>query len=129
MLKKIVIAGVIAAPFFWAAPAFAQAQELIIYGDDKCPTNANGEEIVVCRRLDESERFRLPKDLREGPLAPQKESWAVRQESALTEGATGTGSCSTVGASGGTGCYVRQGARYKAERKAEKQEAASIPLP
>ena len=81
MLKKITLAAVLAAPLLWAAPALAQSSQpgvLLIYGQDKCPTNTNGEEIVVCRRLDESERFRIPKDLREADVMPQYESWAVR---------------------------------------------------
>src|ERR1700754_2779119 len=101
MLKKVSVAALIAAPLFWAAPAAAQQAPgvLLIYGNDKCPTNKDGEEIVVCRRLDESERFRIPQDLRDAEVKPQQESWAVRQQDALTTGGTGTGSCSAVGAS------------------------------
>lgn len=131
MLKKIAIATLIAAPIFWAAPAAAQqsAGVLLIYGNDKCPTNKDGEEIVVCQRLNESERFRVPKDLREGEVKPQRESWAVRQQDALTTGATGTGSCSAVGASGSTGCFVRQATAARQERRKEKQAAENLPLP
>jgi hypothetical protein len=131
MLKKVTIAALVAAPLLWAAPAFAQNSGgvLVIYGNDKCPTNDNGEEIVVCQRLDESERFRIPRDLREVEITPNKESWAVRQQSALTVGATGTNSCSTVGANGASGCFVQAARAAKAERKATKEAEAELPLP
>src|SRR5688572_3038115 len=109
MLKKITMSLLCGAPLFWAAPALAQNAVqngvLVIYGNDKCPTNENGDEIVVCQRLDEAERFRIPQTLREAEVRPQaRESWAVRQEDALTVGNTGTGSCNAVGANGATGC-------------------------
>ena len=104
MLKRIAIAAAFAtAPLLVPSAAQAQAQNgvLVIYGDDKCPTNENGEEIVICQRLDEAERFRIPENLRETEGRPQaNQSWAVRSQSALEAGQMGTGSCSTVGASG-----------------------------
>jgi hypothetical protein len=135
MLKRIAfLAGAVALPMLMPATAHAQnaAQNgvLIIYGQDKCPTNDNGEEIVVCQRLDEAERFRIPKTLRDQPGAPQKtESWAVRSQDALQEGSFGTGSCSAVGAGGGTGCFVRQATKAKADVKARKAEENTLPLP
>lgn len=134
MLKRIVImAGLAAAPLpMPAAHAQNAAQNgvLVIYGDDKCPTNDNGEEIVVCQRLDEAERFRIPQTLREQPGRPQAtESWAVRSQDALTTGRTGVGSCSTVGAGGGIGCATRNISRGKAEARARQAEAANLPLP
>jgi len=131
MLKKIAIAALFAAPLAWAAPAAAQQTSgvLLIYGKDKCPTNKDGEEIVVCRRLDESERFRVPKDLRDAEVKPQHESWAVRQQDALTTGAVGTGSCSAVGASGSTGCFVREATAARAETRKRKQAETNLPLP
>lgn len=126
-------AALAAAPLLLAAPAaHAQVQNgvLLIYGNDKCPTNANGEEIVVCQRLDESERFRIPKNLREAPGRPQAtESWAVRSQDALEAGQTGTGSCSTVGPGGQTGCFVRNARRAKADAKARKKAETDLPLP
>ncbi|WP_213981496.1 hypothetical protein [Sphingomonas sp. dw_22] len=135
MLKRIAfMAGAVALPMLMPAMAHAQNATqngvLVIYGNDKCPTNDNGEEIVVCQRLDEAERFRIPKTLRDQPGAPQKtESWAVRSQDALEAGSTGTGSCSAVGAGGGTGCFVRQATKAKADVKARKKEEAELPLP
>ena len=133
MLKRIAfLASAVALPMLMPAVAHAQTQNgvLIIYGNDKCPTNDNGEEIVVCQRLDEAERFRIPQTLRGSTGRPQaNESWAVRSEDALDAGRTGTGSCSTVGAGGGTGCFVRQATKARAETKARKQEQTDLPLP
>ena len=117
-------------------PTAAQAQNaaqngvLVIYGQDKCPTNENGDEIVVCRRLDESERFRIPQTLRDQAGRPQQtESWANRSADALDAGRTGTGSCTAVGANGSTGCFVRNATRSRAESRARREEATDLPLP
>jgi hypothetical protein len=134
MLKKIaLLAAFAAAPMLIPA---AQAQNaaqngvLVIYGNDKCPTNDNGEEIVICRRLDEVERFRIPKSLREAEGRVQaNESWAVRSQDALATGRVGAGSCSAVGASGSTGCFVKQATAARKERQAAKKEAENLPLP
>ncbi|WP_448662963.1 hypothetical protein ACG3SL_20395 [Sphingomonas sp. CJ20] len=133
-IKTIALGAVLAAAPL-VAPSAAQAQNaaqngvLLIYGNDKCPTNDNGEEIVVCQRLDEAERFRIPKTLREQPVQPRNQSWAVRSQDALEAGQTGTGSCSTVGAGGQTGCFVRQATRAKADAKARKKAETDLPLP
>ena len=136
MLKQIATAAALAAaPLLMPLPALAQnagqGGVLVIFGDDKCPTNSDGEEIVVCQRLDESERFRIPQSLREQPGRPQaSESWAVRSQDALDTGRTGgVGSCSTVGPGGSTGCFVRQATRARAESRERREEASNLPLP
>ena len=133
MLKAMSMIALAAAPLAWAAPALAQnaAQNgvLLIYGEDKCPTNTDGEEIVVCQRLDESERFRIPKDVREVVITPQNESWAVRQEAALEAGDFGVGSCTTVGPASATGCFVKQATQARAEYRARQKAATDLPLP
>jgi hypothetical protein len=133
MLKRIVIvAGLAAAPLLVPAAQAQAAQSgvLIIYGEDKCPTNDDGEEIVVCQRLDEADRFRIPQNLRQQSGRPQaNESWAVRSADALDAGRMGTGSCSTVGPGGQTGCFVRQATRARAESNARRDEQTDLPLP
>jgi hypothetical protein len=115
-----------------SAPAVAQnaAQNgvLVIYGNDRCPTNANGEEIVVCVRRGEEERFRIPKELRTTEASPDQQSWAVRQQSALEAGETGIGTCTTVGAGGQSGCFLQNADRWRAERRAARaQSGAGVP--
>ncbi|MHA3841762.1 hypothetical protein ACX0GZ_11150 [Sphingomonas aestuarii] len=113
-----------------ATPAQAQrATEngvLVIYGDDPCPTNAEGNEIVVCARRPEAERFRIPQELRGLEVTPENRSWAVRQQDALNVGKTGIGSCSTVGPGGASGCFGQAAAAAKAER--QNRERAASPL-
>jgi len=100
---------------------------LVIYGNDKCPTNADGDEIVVCVRRPAEERFRIPKELRDLEVTPQNQSWAVRQRSALTAGDTGIGSCSTVGPGGGVGCSTRDIQAGKAEADARRRAEQVLP--
>ena len=47
-------------------PALAQrVNEIIVYGTDPCPRSTD-DEVVVCARKPESERFRIPEKLRSG---------------------------------------------------------------
>ncbi|GAA0736038.1 hypothetical protein [Sphingomonas japonica] len=115
------------------APAAAQnaVQDgvLVIYGQDRCPTNADGEEIVVCVRRGEAERFRIPQELRQLEVTPQNEAWAERVESTFDAGDSGIGSCSAVGVGGASGCFGQAAARNKALRKEAERDAANLPLP
>lgn len=131
MVKKLTVAALLAAPLLWAAPAAAQSTTpvLTIYGNDKCPTDTNGQEIVVCRRVDEAERYRIPQELRQGELKPQQESWAVRQKDALNTGGSGIGSCSAVGVGGATGCFGQAAQQSRQERRKAKEEQENLPLP
>lgn len=95
---------------------------LYIYGNERCPTDANGNEIVVCVRRSASERFRLPKDLRPDSIKPQYQSWADRQQGALAVGAAGNGSCSPTGVGGASGCASQAFAEAAAEKRARKRE-------
>ncbi|WP_343526650.1 hypothetical protein [Sphingomonas sp.] len=100
---------------------------LTLFGNERCPTDNNGNEIVVCVRRGAEEQFRVPKELRELQVTPQNESWAARATGTLNEG-TGVnsiGSCSAVGAGGATGCFAqraRENRAINADRR--RQEAA-----
>ncbi len=91
-----------------SAPAAAQqaaepkVNQLIVYGDDECPAG-QGDEIVVCARKAESERYRIPTILRES-TSPQNEAWTNKVLAYETVGRGGTQSCSPVGPGGFTGC-------------------------
>jgi hypothetical protein len=104
-----------------AMPAAAQDEEgervnqVIVYGDDPCPPST-GNEITVCARKPEEERYRIPAPLR-GIDSPQSEAWTNRVEAYETVGAFGTLSCSPVGPGGSLGCTQQLIDRAYAEKE------------
>lgn len=128
-MSKMIAAAAAALSFgLMAAPAQAQDAPVngvvTIFGDDPCPAD------VICVRAPETDRYRIPAEIRaQAPIAPRNESWAVRQETALTVGQTGTNSCSTVGASGSTGCFVKEATAAMADARARRRAETDLPLP
>jgi hypothetical protein len=106
-LAPLMLALIPAASAQDAAPAEDAAGEkvnqLIVFGDDPCPAST-GNEITVCARKEESERFRIPKALRESGDLQKNEAWNNKVLAYETVGATGKQSCSPVGPAGWTGC-------------------------
>ena len=87
-------------------PALAQSgriSEIIVYGTDPCPRSTD-DDVVICARKPEAERFRIPEKLREGGSYQSRQSWANRATAFETYGRTGINSCSPVGPAGFTGC-------------------------
>ena len=116
----IAASALIPAALLSAAPATAQSavekvNQLIVYGDDACPPST-GDEITVCARKGESERYRIPENLRES-VSPQNDAWSNRVIAYETIGANGTLSCSPIGAGGMTGCVGKLIDTAYAERK------------
>jgi hypothetical protein len=110
-LSLFVLAAASAAALI-PAPAGAQGAQqerirrLVVYGRDPCPRAAPGEDIIVCARRPETERYRIPKELRDAATDdPESTSWAVRAEALEYVGRTGIQSCSTVGSGGVSGCW------------------------
>jgi hypothetical protein len=71
-------------------PALAQngrISEIIVYGTDPCPRSTD-DEVVVCARKPEAERFRIPEKLREGGSLQSRQSWANRATAFETYGST-----------------------------------------
>ena len=98
---------------------------LVLYGNERCPTNSDGDEIVVCERRDAREQFRVPKELREFVVTRENRSWAARAQEVLDEGvgASSVGSCSTVGPGGQSGCFGQQARAVRAARAERAAEA------
>ena len=118
-----IAASLLLVPF--SAPVQVHAQlandrVLTIFGNDPCPKD------TICVRAPEGDRYRIPKQFRRsGVIAPENQSWAARAPNVLDAGAkTGTGSCTSVGPGGWTGCYAQQMRAARAERKAAEQEAS-----
>lgn len=113
-----------------AAPAFAQDEapapddvrvnQLIIYGDDPCPESAP-DEIIVCARMAEEERYRIPEQLRSDPNDPAGQSWTNKAIELSYVGRTGIGSCSPVGPGGIIGCRDELVRQARAERAGSDQ--------
>ncbi|MDQ1158428.1 hypothetical protein QE385_002755 [Sphingomonas sp. SORGH_AS 950] len=101
---------------------------LTLFGNERCPTDNNGNEIVVCVRRSAQEQFRVPKELRELQVTPENESWAVRATGTTNEGVgvNSIGSCSAVGAGGATGCFAQR-VRENRAANADRKREASVP--
>ena len=74
-----------------------------------CPRKPNGE-IVVCRRGDAPQRYRIPEALRDPGFDPRGTVASVSRErnGLIDPGAGGEMTCSTVGTNGHAGCQIKQ---------------------
>jgi hypothetical protein len=132
-MSRFLLAAALIATSTLALPASAPAQNaaqngtLVIFGNDRCPTNADGDEIVVCVRRPEGERFRIPQELREAAPDRENESWAARAQTVLGANDNGIGSCSTVGPGGQSGCFVRNATAGRAETRARRDAETALP--
>jgi hypothetical protein len=112
------LAGLAAVP----APSFAQAgtqAEIVVFGTEPCPRSTD-DQVVICRRLPESMRYRMPEAYRPTGTFQERQSWANKARALNNVGATGTGSCSAVGPGGHTGCLVQE---IQQARQANQQAA------
>ena len=91
-----------------AKPTETRLSTLLVFGNDPCPRSTE-DEVVVCARQPESERYRIPKQLRVKRYnAARDGSWAGTSkvlEYVSTRGLPG--SCSFNGTAGQTGCFRR----------------------
>ena len=97
--------GAYAAPASPAEPP-TRIATLVIFGDDPCPRSTE-DEVVVCARQPESERYRIPKQFRGRQYnAARDGAWAGTAkvlEYISREGLPD--SCSPIGSNGQTGCF------------------------
>jgi hypothetical protein len=100
---------------------------LVLFGNQKCPTDAQGNEVVVCTRRNAQEQYRIPKEMRDFKVTPQNEAWAARLQPVMTAGDAGVNSCSTVGPGGQTGCFLKQAQADRQENRERKADEAAIP--
>lgn len=112
-----------------AAPSPAYAEEppqrifaAVVYGDDPCPKGKD-DEIVVCAHKPESERYRIPKTLRDKPEPMGGPGWASQVANMENAGRQLLpGSCSPVGSNGFTGCTAAMLKQWFAERRMEESK-------
>ncbi|AQA01022.1 hypothetical protein BWQ93_18835 [Sphingopyxis sp. QXT-31] len=126
-MTRLPLAALFLATSLFALPAAAQEadtsaaekiNQVIVYGNDQCAPSA-ADEIVVCNRLPEQDRYRVPQLFRGGdPLDPRNQAWLNRVTSMERVGRFGTDSCSPVGLGGFTGCTQALVAGARAEEQA-----------
>lgn len=119
-MKRAFTLVLMAAPLLIPAiPGFAQQgdtiRRVVVYGSDPCPVST-GDEITVCARRPDDERYRIPEELRTAD-DPESESWAERAQSLEYVGRTGIQSCSTVGPGGVSGCWAEMMREAREERE------------
>ena len=113
-----------AAPPTLAQTANDRVNEIIVYGTDPCPRSTD-DEVVVCKRVGEEERYRIPERLREGGTLQERTAWAKKVRSIERVGRTGIQSCSPVGPAGYTGCMEQmiRDAREESDDARQQQTA------
>jgi hypothetical protein len=94
---------------------------------EKCPP-AQGDEIVVCGRIDPEEQYRIPKEFRDQPVVAGNQSWTNRAQTMMEVNRAGLpNSCSPVGTGGLTGCNQQMIDQWFEWRRAQRAEAAKVP--
>ena len=111
---------------FVAVPMPADAQqgsvaEIVVYGTDPCPRSTD-DQVVVCARRPETERYRIPEKYRPGGTRQQTEAWSNKAKVLETVGSTGINSCSPVGPGGYTGCLTRVIRESREQRKQSNED-------
>jgi len=109
-----------------SGPAAAQdrAGEIIVYGNDPCPRSTD-DEVVVCSRRPERERYRIAENLRPSGTRQQRQAWGAQAQTLNSVGNVGINSCSSVGPGGHTGCLQQMIDQARAE--AAEETAANRP--
>lgn len=97
-----------------------KTRSVIVYGDDPCPASS-GDEIVVCARQPEGERYRIPKQFRgrKAARSPAGNAWSNKvtgTEEASRAAAGVPNSCSAVGSAGQSGCFLQMQRAAAADR-------------
>lgn len=120
MVPLLVLIAIIQAPD--AAHPPEREANVIVYGDDPCPQPTAEDEIVVCARRPEEERYRIPEPLRRSSRPPPA-AWTTRvAELEDAQRDTRPDSCSPVGSFGQTGCTQEMMRRWRAERRAMQRQ-------
>jgi hypothetical protein len=128
----MILAGTAAAAAgsgFLPTAALAQSNnslaEIVVFGTDPCPRSTD-DQIVICRRMPEGYRYRLPESYRKSGNRQQTDSWANKARALETVGNTGINSCSPVGPAGYTGCLSKV-IREAREQRREETNASTPP--
>ena len=99
-----------------SAQAGERVNEIVVFGSDPCPRSTD-DDVVVCYRVPERERYRIPERLREGGTLQERTAWASKARSIERAGRTGIQSCSTVGPGGVSGCWEQMVRAWREDRR------------
>lgn len=91
-----------------------------VFGTDPCPKSSDPNEIIICSRRPDEERYRIPPSVRSDvkpPTAIEGNRKILLGDDAGGAGG-GIGSCSAVGPGGGTGCQQAIQDTYRGAKKA-----------
>ena len=104
-------------------PATAQkrAAEIIVFGTDPCPRSTD-DQIVVCTRRPDKERFRIPPNLRQTGPVQSRNSWVNRAKAFDDQGRIGPMACNAVGPAGQSGCLLQEINQASRENRAATTE-------
>lgn len=92
-----------------------------VFGNDPCPKGV-GDEIIVCARLPEAERYRIPPGVRRSKFDRKDQSWVARVRDIEETGRDSRpNSCSANGSGGQTGCFDKFMREARADRDADAQ--------
>ena len=122
MLVRLTLAALALSPL--AAPATAQTvndKKLVIFGNDRCPSG------TICVRAPESERYRIPKTIRDNTPSTTQNSQRSLAASTAAVSASGIGSCSSTGPGGYIGCWKQDMQAARAEKQADREAAPQAP--
>lgn len=106
-------------------------QKLVtVYGTDPCPKQTDPDEIIVCSRRPDEDRYRIPQTVRtdikpDGAFEGTNRSQLLGDASGGAGG--GIGSCSTTGPGGGTGCNQAFQNQYRRARKEGEVPQSVLP--
>ena len=100
--------------------------EIVVFGNDPCPRSTD-DEVVVCTRIPESYRYRMPEAYRPSGTYQQRQSWANKARAIERVGRTGIQSCSPVGPAGYTGCMQQMINSAKEESRESTAEQNTPP--
>jgi hypothetical protein len=103
-----------------------QIRQVIVYGTDPCPPSTDNT-VIVCARRPDTERYRIPENLREADPGPENDSWAERAQALEMVGRNGIQSCSPVGPGGATGCLKELIDRSREERRTDATNDSTVP--
>ncbi len=107
-------------------------QKLVtVFGTDACPKQTDPDEVIICVRKPDEDRFRIPPQVRtdvkpDGAFEGSNRKALLGDDSGGAGG--GIGSCSAVGPGGGTGCNQAMQNNYRADRKAGLVPQSVLPV-